>query len=196
MFRYLLMFFLCYPLLAVGQQIPDAPSNYVTDLADALTQSEEEIMNDSLQAFEERSGNQLFILVSNSLGGRDIDELGTEVAEKWKVGKRGVDNGILVSVFIQDRKTRIDVGYGLEGFLTDLETQQIQREKMNPEFKKGDYFQGLFNGMMEMIYETDDSYRGQREEMKGIEAEKEDSEERLFFTVDKMYSVGEFAGWA
>lgn len=118
----------------------------VTDQAQVLGISAANLES-KLKAFEAASGHQVFVLTIPTTGGRPIDQYAVEVFEKWKLGHVGVDNGVLFVIAVADRRMRFEVGYGLEGILTDAKCAQIIREIVVPQFAKGRYDAGIEAGI-------------------------------------------------
>lgn len=147
---FLLAVFLLISVIFLGpahaSHIP-APSGFVSDFANVLTQEQKTTLENSLREYEERTGNEIAVALVKSLEGENIDDFTVKVFEEWKIGKKGSDNGILFLAAIEDRKMRIEVGYGLEPYLTDGEAGEIIRDVIAPEFKKGDYYAGTVAGM-------------------------------------------------
>ncbi|XDD48503.1 YgcG family protein [Leptospira sp. WS39.C2] len=100
---------------------------------------------------ERETSNQFAILVVNSLEGEILEEYSLKVAEAWKLGQVGVDNGVLILLAIEDRRVRIEVGYGLEGVLTDVYCKRVIQNIMVPEFQKGVYSVGIRLGLEELL---------------------------------------------
>lgn len=100
---------------------------------------------------EKETSNQFAILVVHSLEGEILEEYSLKVAEAWKLGQRGVDNGVLILLATVDRKVRIEVGYGLEGVLTDVYCKRIIQDIMIPHFKKEDYPMGIRLGLDQLL---------------------------------------------
>jgi uncharacterized protein len=115
----------------------------VNDHAQLLAPEAAQRLNQRLAAYEQATGHQLAVLTVPTLGGDPIEDFSIRVVEAWKLGKKGADDGILLLVASGDRKMRIEVGYGLEGTLTDATTGRIIREVMAPYFRKGDYAGGI-----------------------------------------------------
>lgn len=122
---------------------PARPSGYVEDLADALTPETRRQLSAYILELEQKTTAQVLILTVRSLDGEDIAGFALRVAEKWKPGQKGKDNGVLVAVAMADKKYRIEVGYGLESVLPDSLVGSIGREHLVPYFRKGDYGAGL-----------------------------------------------------
>jgi uncharacterized protein len=107
------------------------------------TESQKENLLAALRNLEKENKVQMGVLVVDSIKPYSIEEYSMMVAEKWKIGQKGVDNGVLMVVATKDRKARLEVGNGLQGSLTDAMTKRIQMEKMVPEFKKGQFVEGI-----------------------------------------------------
>jgi uncharacterized protein len=118
----------------------------VVDLARVLPGSESAQLSDQLKAHEEKTGNQVAVLILPSLEGEPLEEYSHRVATTWKLGQKGTDNGVLLLVALRERKLRIEVGYGLEGMLTDLRSSRIIRHEIVPRFKGGDIPAGVRAG--------------------------------------------------
>jgi uncharacterized protein len=128
---------------AMALEVPPPPTRWVTDLAGVLPQSDADALNEKLRAFEARSGVQFIIAVFPTLGGEALEDFTIRCAERWKVGNKKYDNGVILFVFVKERKLRFEVGYGLEPTLTDAFTSDVIRNVIAPHFKQGDYAGGL-----------------------------------------------------
>ena len=135
-------------------EIPPQPPGRVTDLANILTAREREELIGRLAAFERETTHQVAILILPSLHGEPLEPFAHRVATTWRLGKAGVDNGILLLVALQDRKLRIEVGYGLEAVLPDGRAGAIIRESLAPRFRQGRYAQGLHAALDEIFRAT------------------------------------------
>jgi uncharacterized protein len=127
---------------AYADVIPERPSRYVVDLADIVEDSVEMRLNGYLRELEQKTTAQFVVLSVKSLEGGSIDDFSLQVAEKWKLGQAGKDNGLLLLITLKERKYRFEVGYGLEGILPDGFVGSLGRE-MVPYFRKGDYTSGV-----------------------------------------------------
>ena len=123
----------------------------VVDNAEILKTETRRRIADELQAHEKRTGNQIAVLTVPTLGGESVEEYAVRVFEQWKLGRKGQDNGVLVVVVPQDRRMRIEVGYGLEGTLTDVAASRIIRDVMTPRFRSGDYDGGIARGVTAVV---------------------------------------------
>ncbi len=130
--------------------IPELKSR-VTDLTQTLSAEQQSQLEAKLAAFEQKKGSQIAVLMLPSTQPEDIAQYSIRVVEQWKVGREKVDDGILVLVAKDDRKLRIEVGYGLEGAIPDLIAKRVINEVISPRFKQGDYFGGLDAGVDTLI---------------------------------------------
>jgi uncharacterized protein len=137
-------------LAALGAAVPYL-SGRVTDNAEILSAGARERITTLLKAHEAATTNQVAILTVPSLEGESIEEFAVHVFEAWKLGSKGKDNGVLVVVAPNEHRMRIEVGYGLEGTLTDLAAARIIRDVMTPRFKDGDYDAGVEDGVRAII---------------------------------------------
>ena len=137
--------FLLVVSVALSAGIPDRPERYVVDLAGIVDDATENRLNGYLQEIEQKTTAQMVVLTILSLEGESIEDFSITIAhDKWKLGQKGKDNGVLFLISMKDRKYRIEVGYGLEGVLPDSLVGSIGRDVLVPYFKKGDYSNGIF----------------------------------------------------
>ncbi len=136
--------------LALGSahsQVPvPALVGHVTDQTGTLTQEQRSTLEKTLSAFEARKGMQLAILLVPTTAPEAIEQYALRVAEQWKLGRKKVDDGVIVLVAKDDRTVRIEVGYGLEGALSDIVSKRIISETIVPRFQQGDFYAGLQSG--------------------------------------------------
>jgi uncharacterized protein len=118
----------------------------VNDNAQILSDSTRKSLTDLLKEHENRTTNQIVILTLHSLQGESIEDYANKVFNEWKIGQKGKDNGILIVVVPDERQMRIEVGYGLEGTMTDLSAGRIIQDIMAPRFREGDYNNGIIDG--------------------------------------------------
>lgn len=121
---------------------------YVNDFTNSLTMSQISSLERDLKTYDDTTSNQIVVLMINTLKGEDLVDFSISVAEKNKIGRKGKDNGILILVVKNDRKVRIEVGYGLEDIVTDALASNIIRNIMIPYFRKGNYYEGLYRGVL------------------------------------------------
>jgi len=126
---------LLLPLTAAALEVPKV-SGYVNDHAALISSATELKIENFLRGFEGSDSTQLVVLTIDSLEGESLEEYSLKVAESWKLGQKDKDNGALLLIAKQDRKMRIEVGYGLEGKLTDLLAGRIIDNEIKPLFKR------------------------------------------------------------
>lgn len=144
--------FLSLSLLA-QREIPQPPEEEkpVYDYADFLEEAEENRLNSKLQKYADSTSTQIVIVTIESLKGEYIGTYAVDWAHKWGIGQKGKDNGAIIMISKDDRKISIQNGYGLEPYLTDLNSNVIINDIMRPEFKKQNYFAGLDKATDAMI---------------------------------------------
>jgi uncharacterized protein len=149
----LLLLFWAYPaaLPAVTPPLPAQPSQYVVDLAGVLDAGTQARLNARLKDLEVKTTAQVVILTVNSLEGEPIDSFSHQTAVKWRIGQKGKDNGVLLTVAVKDHKYRLEVGYGLEATLPDSLVGSIGRQYLVPNFRKGDFAAGIVAAASEVI---------------------------------------------
>ncbi len=130
--------------------IPELKSR-ITDLTQTLSADQQAQLDSKLAAFEKQKGSQIAVLILPTTQPEDIAQFSIRVVEKWKVGRAKIDDGILVLVAKDDRKIRIEVGYGLEGAIPDLTAKRVINEIISPQFKQGNFYGGLDAGVDKLI---------------------------------------------
>jgi uncharacterized protein len=123
----------------------------VTDLTATLTPAQRDMLERRLADFEKRKGSQIAVLLVPSTAPEAIEQYSIRVAEAWKLGRKGVDDGVLLLVAKNDRKLRIEVGYGLEGVVPDAVAKRVIAETISPHFKRGDFAGGIEAGVDQLI---------------------------------------------
>jgi len=123
----------------------------VTDLTATLDPAQVQGLDARLAAFEKGKGSQIAVLILPTTQPETIDQFSIRVAEVWKLGRKGVDDGVLLLIAKDDRKLRIEVGYGLEGALNDATAKRIVAEIISPAFKQGDFYGGIDAGVNAII---------------------------------------------
>ncbi len=131
----------------------DVPAlkNRVNDYAHLLSPATVSQLDNALRYFEQKESTQIVVLTVPTLEGDSLEDFSIRVAEKWKIGQKGLDNGAILLIAKKERKIRIEVGYGLEGKLTDLVSGRIIRNIILPWFKQGNFDQGVINGVGAMM---------------------------------------------
>ena len=123
----------------------------VTDQTGTLTADQAASLEQKLRDFEQRKGSQIAVLIVPTTAPETIEQFGIRVADQWKLGRKGVDDGAILIVAKQDRTVRIEVGYGLEGVLNDATSERIVSEIVVPRFRQGDFYGGIAAGVDRMI---------------------------------------------
>lgn len=140
-----LMAFFCSSVFATQIPVPESPK-YVNDLTGTLTNSEVNTLTNQIKALTQKNYAQLVVLVVETTGDETIEQYATRVFDSWKPGDKDHDDGVLLLVAWQDHTVRIEIGYGLEGIITDAQSGKIIRNSIIPAFKKGDLAGGLQRG--------------------------------------------------
>ncbi len=148
--------------IAQGNKAPEIPEIHqrVTDLTGTLTADQIATLSDTLAQFERETSNQIAVLMIPTVGDEAVEDYSMRVAEKNKFGKKGRDNGVLLFIAKEDHWIRIEVGYGLEGALTDALSDQIIRHEMFPRFRSGDFYGGIDAGIHAIMAATKGEYTG------------------------------------
>jgi uncharacterized protein len=134
--------------VAAGALVPVPPeAGRVIDLTATLTGEQVSSLEQALRSFEARKGSQVAVLIVPSTAPETIEQYALRVAEQWKPGRKNVDDGALLVVAKDDRTLRIEVGYGLEGALTDADCKRIISEVIVPRFRQGDFHGGIAAGV-------------------------------------------------
>jgi uncharacterized protein len=142
--------FFLLPVSAHAYTSPGKPAGYVNDFAAVLSSADRQSLESKLVSLKSQTSADVVIVTVPSLGDETVDSYAVKLFEEWGLGQGGKDNGVLVLVAPAEKHSRIEVGYGLEGDLTDLQSGNIIRDVMNPAFKNGDYAAGL-NGAVDAI---------------------------------------------
>ena len=144
---FLLVIALCWAVVS-GAQVPVPPlGGRVTDRTATLTEEQKTALEQTLRSFEARKGSQVAVLIVPSTAPESIEQYALRVAEQWKPGRKNVDDGALLVIAKDDRTLRIEVGYGLEGALTDAASKRIISEVIVPRFRQGDFYGGIAAGV-------------------------------------------------
>ena len=169
----LFLFLLLLPVIVHAQlAIPEHGGYWVHDEANVLSSSGKAEIEAILKAERDSTSNQIAVLIIPSLNDEIPEEYSLKVAEQWKIGQKGKDNGVLLLIAIKERKIRIESGYGMEGALTDALSSRINRNEIAPHFREGDYDGGVRAGVIAIIqavkgeYKNDEPPRGKRSSRK------------------------------
>ena len=177
---FLLLFGLSVSLFALD--VPVLRSR-VTDIAGVLSPSERQHIEERLYLFETQTSNQLAVLIIPTLEGEVLEDYSVRVVDKWKLGDKTKENGILLLIVSNDRKMRIEVGYGLEGALTDLIASQIIRNDIAPYFRQGNYYAGIAAGLNSIMQATRNEYKADPRQYERSRGENQKSIGSLIFYI-------------
>ena len=180
-FAVLIAALLLFAIAGHAIEVPDLKGR-VNDYAGMLSTETKSILETKLVELEKSDSTQLAILTIASLEGDAIENFSIRVAEKWKIGHKKLDNGVILLISKNDRKLRIEVGYGLEGKLTDLVSGRIIRDIIAPNFKKGNFDQGVIDGVNAITSVVRGEFSA-----KDAEGKKDDNEG--FFSKNIVYVI-------
>lgn len=126
---------------------PGTPTGFVNDFAQILSPDLRQVLEQNIKDFEGQTTHEISVVTISTLAGDTIENYANELFADWKIGKEGVDNGVLLLIALEDKKVRIEVGYGLEGALTDAESKYIIDTIIIPAFKNNQYPEGIEAGI-------------------------------------------------
>ena len=158
----LFIFFIFFPFF-LGQAVfaytsPGSPAGFVNDYAGLLSVEQKQILETKLVQFEKETTNEISIVTIKNLEGDTIENFAEELFKEWGIGKAKNDNGVLLLVALDDKKMRIEVGYGLEGALTDAQSYWIIQNVIRPAFQQNDYNAGIAQAADKIIAATQGEY--------------------------------------
>ncbi|WP_065750966.1 TPM domain-containing protein [Bradyrhizobium paxllaeri] len=151
----LLALLLCWAAAALALVAVPPLSGRVVDQTGTLSAGDTAALTQTLRDLETRKGSQIAVLIVPTTDGEAIEQFALRVAEAWKIGRKKVDDGALLVIAKNDRHLRIEVGYGLEGALTDATTKRIIDEDITPKFKAGDFAGGVSAGVNRIVRVAD-----------------------------------------
>jgi uncharacterized protein len=144
---------------ARGEELPPAPAAYFNDYAGIVSGENAKRLDEKLRRFAAETSTQVVVAVFKSLPSQSLEDFTLHAAEKWRVGRKDWDNGAVLFVFVDDRKMRIETGYGLEGALPDQLAARILDQQVRPRFRAGDWTGGLEAGIDGIIAATRGEYK-------------------------------------
>ncbi|MDD4290101.1 MAG: TPM domain-containing protein [Patescibacteria group bacterium] len=151
--------FLCITVLLISNKTyayknPGTPTGFINDYTNTLTANQKQSLEQKLSDFEKQTTNEISVVIIKNLDGDTIENFSLKLFEDWKIGKKGDDNGILILISIEDRKMRIETGYGMEEYLTDAQSFWIIDKTMKPEFRNNNYYNGIDKAVDQIISAT------------------------------------------
>jgi uncharacterized protein len=147
--------------------LPDKPTERVNDAAGILSAAAKSSIEAKLAAYERETSNQIVVATIPTLGGEEINDFTNRLFERWGLGQKGRDNGVLLLVAMEDRKARIEVGYGLEDRLTDALSRRILEERLFPAFREKQFASGISEACDGIIQATQGAYVARARERRG-----------------------------
>lgn len=159
MLKVLSCLFLLIPLAVFAYQKPGTPTGFVNDFAGMLTVEQRQSLEVKLETFEKDTSNEISVVTVPNLGGDTIGNFAVKLFQDWEIGKDKKDNGVLLLISRDDRQFRIEVGYGLEGALTDAQSFWIIKNILKPAFQRGDYYGGINGGVDGIISITNEEFK-------------------------------------
>ena len=145
-----LIFIACVAAAQSQIKVPDLTGRIV-DLTATLDANQQQMLEQKLRMFEQKKGTQIAVLIVPLIGDETIEQFSIRVAEQWKLGRKKIDDGAILVIAKNERRLRIEVGYGLEGALNDAVSKRIIDEVIVPAFKRGDFFDGISAGIDSMM---------------------------------------------
>jgi uncharacterized protein len=142
---------------------------YVTDETGTLNTSEISALSQKLKSYDNNTSTQIVVYMVNSLEGESLEDVTNQIAQKNKIGRKGKDNGALLFIVKSDKKIRIEVGYGLEGSLTDAISSQIIRNEIAPSFRNNNFYEGINKGVDAIISVTKGEYKADKKSSKNFD---------------------------
>src|SRR3954470_1498957 len=146
---------LCWAFAAMADVAVPPLTGRVVDRTATLSGSDIASLDRTLKDFEARKGSQVAVLIVPTTQPETIEQYSLRVAEAWKIGRKKIDDGAILVVAKDDRKLRIEVGYGLEGALTDVIAKRIIDEVITPKFRSGDFAGGIIDGVNRIVRVVD-----------------------------------------
>jgi uncharacterized protein len=140
-------------------KIPPPPAHYFNDEAGLVSADDAARLDAKLRAFDEQTSTQIVAAIFAELPEPSLEDFTVRTAQAWRVGRKKLDNGAVLFVFVKDRRSRIEVGYGLEGALPDAVCKDILEERLAPAFRQGQYARGLDDALDAMIAATRGEYK-------------------------------------
>lgn len=157
---FVLLVLVAIPSYVLAYSSPGKATGYVNDFAGVLTLEQKNMLESKLAVFNASTSNEIAVVTVKNLGGDYIENYAVQLFKEWGIGTAKKDNGVLLLVALEDRKMRIEVGYGLEGALTDSLSSAIIRNDLTPAFKQNDFYGGINLAADHIIEATRGEYTG------------------------------------
>ncbi len=147
---YFLVLYVAVVLPVQAYTSPGQPTSFVSDFADVLTSEQEIELNDRLATLAIGDGAEMAVVIIPTLGGDTIENYAVSLFAEWQIGTEATDNGVLLLIALTEREVRIEVGYGLEGIITDAQAYWIIQDIITPAFRSEDYYAGIAGAVTEV----------------------------------------------
>lgn len=156
--KIILTLLLLFSVASVSAHSTSAPVGFLNDYVGLLSESEAKALEIKLANFEATSSNEIVVVIIPELDRETIELFAVEQFQEWGIGKEKQDNGVLLAISVKDRAVRIEVGYGLEGALTDIQSKAIIDSEIVPAFRAGNYYAGIDRAVDKIILATKGEY--------------------------------------
>ena len=177
--KFFSIFFIFWAFAAKSQidtVVPPKPAipRLVNDFTNTLSQEEINALENKLVAYDDTSSNQIAVVIISSTGNYSVEEVALQILRRWGVGNKGNNNGVVLLVAKDDRRVRIETGYGLEGAIPDITAKSIIDNFITPRFKEGNFYQGIDDGTNEIIkaaageYKAPKGYKNRNKDYSGL----------------------------
>ncbi|MCX7927019.1 MAG: YgcG family protein [Candidatus Omnitrophica bacterium] len=157
------------------------PQGYVNDFADVISAEDTALIEKFANQLEEKTTAQIAVVTIRTTAGQDIETYAVKLFEKWGIGKKGKDNGVLLLVALDDRKLRIEIGYGLEAVIPDVVSHRIIQETIIPYFQKQNYSKGILFGALKIMQLIAQEYKVELSALEDSITSKRENEPELIF---------------
>lgn len=162
LFTILLSFF-CLHIFAQKSLPKPNPPSLVVDYANIISSHDQQQLNQKLIALDDSTSNQIVVAIVQSLNGEILEEVALKTFREWGIGNKKTNNGVLLLIALDERKVRIEVGYGLEGAIPDITAKDIIERDIKPAFRKGHYFSGINDAVDDIAKAAIGEYKVKRE---------------------------------
>ena len=170
----LILLFILYGGILLAQEIPPKSTTLVTDYTNTLALQDKAALENKLVAFNDSTSTQIAVVVIKSTGNYDIAQYAVALGRKWGIGQKGINNGIVVLVALNDRKVTIQTGYGAEAAVPDAITSQIIENDIKPNFKANNYYAGLDAATSSLMLYMKGQYKASQQTTQQVNNENND----------------------
>ena len=174
--KLLLVTFLLFSISSFSQDIPKHNGTLVNDFANIIPDDQESNLRKMVKDYENKTSIQMCVVTITSLEGSSVEDYANTLFKTWGIGQKELNNGLLVLVSLNDKKWRIEVGYGLEEWITDSYSKSVGEINFKPNFRKGDYYAGINMALKNFISSLGDNGWAQRQELLAIKKKQNDEE--------------------